>query len=405
MTTNSIALDAVLGNSSPEKGLRLSDRLFASLFDHLVYPQIWEDPEVDIEALGLQEGEHVVAIASGGCNLLNMLTAANVRISALDLSSAHIALNRLKHASVRALESHDEFFNFFGHADQQGNLRIYRDKVAPYLDDTSRAYWEQRAPIRPRIHAFAKNFYGSGVLGRYIGVGHFLARLLGVDLKDILSAKNRQEQVEIFDATIGRVLKRPSVRQALQTPLALYGLGIPVTQFEKLQGDAQSMANVLHDRLRRLACDFDLDTNYFAWQAFGRRYDTEARRAIPRYLQREHYACLRDRIDNVATHRKMATTFLSEQPKASVDAFVLLDAQDWMNDQQLNALWSEIDRTAGLGARVIFRTAGGENILLGRVIPSVLHHWYYEEPLSRRLHQQDRSAIYGGFHLMRRTSS
>ena len=405
MTTNSIAVDAVLGNSPPEKGLRLSDRLFASLFDHLVYPQIWEDPEVDIEALSLQDGEHVVAIASGGCNLLNMLTAANVRISALDLSSAHIALNRLKHASIRALESHDEFFDFFGHADQPGNLRIYRDKVAPYLDHTSRAYWEKRVPFRPRIHAFARNFYGSGVLGRFIGVGHFFARLLGVNLQDILSAKNRQEQVEIFDATIGRVLKHPIVCRALQTPLALYGLGIPIAQFEKLQGDAQSMANVLHDRLRRLACDFNLDTNYFAWQAFGRRYDTEARQAVPRYLQRQHYASLRDRIDNVATHRKMVTNFLSEQPKVSVDAFVLLDAQDWMNDQQLNALWSEIDRTAGPGARVIFRTAGEENILLGRVNPSVLGHWHYEEQLSKRLHQQDRSAIYGGFHLMRRTSS
>jgi S-adenosylmethionine-diacylglycerol 3-amino-3-carboxypropyl transferase len=98
------------------------------------------------------------------------------------------------------------------------------------------------------------------------------------------------------------------------------------------------MAHVVHDRLRRLACDFDLATNYFAWQAFGRRYDTEARQAVPRYLQQEHYAHLRDRIDNVVIHRKIATTFMAEQPKASIDAFVLLDAQDWMNDQQLNAL-------------------------------------------------------------------
>lgn len=402
MATNSIAVDAVLGNSPSEHGLRLSDRLFASLFNHLVYPQIWEDPEVDLEALGLQDGEHVLAIASGGCNLLNMLTAADVRISALDLSRAHIALNRLKHASIRAFESHDEFFNFFGHADQQDNLRLYRDKVAPYLDEASRAYWEKRAPFRPRIHAFTRNFYANGVLGRFIGVSHFFARIFGVNPQDILSAKNRQEQIEIFDATMGRVLKRPMVRRALQTPLALYGLGIPAAQFEKLQGDAPSMAHVVHDRLRRLACDFDLATNYFAWQAFGRRYDTEARQAVPRYLQQEHYAHLRDRIDNVVIHRKIATTFMAEQPKASIDAFVLLDAQDWMNDQQLNALWSEIDRTAGEGARVIFRTAGEENILLGRVNSAVLRHWHYEEQLSKRLHQQDRSAIYGGFHLMRR---
>jgi len=66
-TSHSIAVDAVLGEAQTEKKLRLSDRLFAALFNHLVYPQIWEDPEVDLKALNLKDGEHVVAIASGGC--------------------------------------------------------------------------------------------------------------------------------------------------------------------------------------------------------------------------------------------------------------------------------------------------------------------------------------------------
>ena len=39
--------------------------------------------------------------------------------------------------------------------------------------------------------------------------------------------------------------------------------------------------------------------------------------------------------------------------------YVLLDAQDWMNNEQITALWREIDRTADTrDARVIFRTAG-----------------------------------------------
>ena len=34
----------------------LSERLFALLFSGLVYPQIWEDPEVDMEAMELERG-------------------------------------------------------------------------------------------------------------------------------------------------------------------------------------------------------------------------------------------------------------------------------------------------------------------------------------------------------------
>lgn len=405
MTTKSIAVDAVLGEVPSERGLRLTDRLFAALFNHLVYPQIWEDPEVDLQALRLQDGEHVLAIASGGCNLLNMLTDANVRISALDLSQAHIALNRLKHAGVRAFDRHEDFLTFFGEANCPTNRDRYFQRIAQHLDPESRAYWEKRAPFRRRIDAFTDNFYAKGVLGRFIGASHWAARLFGVNPRDILAASNQQEQAEIFDATMGRVLKRPFVRRALQNPLALYGLGIPAAQFQKLQGDAPSMSMVLHDRLRRLACDFDLSTNYFAWQAFGRGYDLARPEALPRYLQAQHYSTLRARIDQVQIHRMMLTTFLKEQPAGSVDAFVFLDAQDWMNDQQLNALWSEVQRTASPKARVIFRTAGAENILLNRVDGSVLQHWLYARETSETLHLQDRSAIYGGFHLMQRQAA
>jgi len=41
----------------------LSERLFALLFSGLVYPQIWEDPEVDMEAMQLGQGHRVVTSA------------------------------------------------------------------------------------------------------------------------------------------------------------------------------------------------------------------------------------------------------------------------------------------------------------------------------------------------------
>jgi S-adenosylmethionine-diacylglycerol 3-amino-3-carboxypropyl transferase len=78
---------------------------------------------------------------------------------------------------------------------------------------------------------------------------------------------------------------------------------------------------------------------------------------------------------------------------------VLLDAQDWMSDPQLNELWREITRTARPGARVIFRTAAAADLLPGRVDAGVLRRWRYEAELSRDLARRDRSAIYGGFHL------
>jgi S-adenosylmethionine-diacylglycerol 3-amino-3-carboxypropyl transferase len=90
---------------------------------------------------------------------------------------------------------------------------------------------------------------------------------------------------------------------------------------------------------------------------------------------------------------------LASKPARSLDAYVLLDAQDWMTDEQLSALWNEIVRTAKPGARVIFRTAGEETILPGRVPDAVLSRFSYDRDRCRQLTAKDRSSIYGGFHL------
>ena len=95
------------------------------------------------------------------------------------------------------------------------------------------------------------------------------------------------------------------------------------------------------------------------------------------------------------------TDFLRRQDARTVDAYVLLDAQDWMSRAQITALWAEINRTARTGARVIFRTAGEETPLPQMLPAEILAPWRYEEDRSRELHARDRSAIYGGFHLYR----
>jgi S-adenosylmethionine-diacylglycerol 3-amino-3-carboxypropyl transferase len=159
------------------------------------------------------------------------------------------------------------------------------------------------------------------------------------------------------------------------------------------------MADVLLARLERLACDFDLKDNYFAWQAFGRRYATNDRAPLPPYLQRENFARLRKRTSDMTVVHASFTEHLAAQPAASVDAYVLLDAQDWMTDEQLGALWSEIVRTAKPGGRIIFRTAGEETILPGRVPDAILRRFSYDRERCREMTSRDRSSIYGGFHL------
>lgn len=375
----------------------IGERAFTFAFRGLVYPQIWEDPEADLEGLAVTPDTRIIAIASGGCNVLSYLTADPAAITAVDLNPAHIALNRLKNEAVRRL-THEEFHRFFARADDRLNVETYRTKLHPHLDPATRAYWDKRAPVRPRIEAFARGFYRGGLLGHFIGAAHRLAKLLGVDPRIILTARDRAEQRRIFDERIAPLFDRRFVRWLGDHPAALYGLGIPPAQFGELTGGAK-MADVLRQRVETLACDFDLKDNYFAWQAFAREYGRGPDAPLPPYLQAANFDAIRERASRIDIRHANMTEHLATLPANALDRFVLLDAQDWMTDEQLTALWTQMTRVAAPGARILFRTAGIPDIVPGRVPAAVLSRWVYQDAESKRLSTRDRSAVYGATHL------
>lgn len=378
----------------------VQERLFTLAFSGLVYPQIWEDPAIDIEALQLKDGDHVAAIASGGCNILSYITAAPILVTAIDLNPAHIALNKLKSAAARYLPDYPAFHRFFAEADTAENVRAYHAYLKPHLDAGTRNYWESRDRLgRRRIGYFGRNLYRHGLLGAFIGAGHLLARMHGRNPRKMLGARSSAEQRQIFDRELAPLFEKRHIRWLLNRPSALFGLGIPPSQFEALKGNEGHMASVLRARLERLACDFPLANNYFAWQAFGRRYASGGSGPLPPYLERENFDAVRARAGNVEVVHASFTEHLKGLPDASRDGYVLLDAQDWMTNEQLNALWTEIGRTAKPGARVIFRTAGEETILPGRIDGAILARFDYNAEACRKFTARDRSSIYGGFHL------
>jgi len=379
----------------------LLERTFTLAFRGLVYAQIWEDPLVDLEALAVTPNCHIVTIASGGCNVLSYLTANPRAITAVDLNTAHIAFNKLKLTAARHLPDHASFFRFFGRADDKANVRAYHACVRPHLDATTRRYWEGRDLTgRRRINAFGKNIYKRGLLGSFIGSAHLLAKLYKIDLSELSTAESLEVQREIFDRKLAPLFRKKFVRWLIDQPASLFGLGIPPAQYKALaQDDDAGIHKVLHDRLEKLACGFVIKDNYFAAQAFGRGYGTSSDASLPPYLQAVHYADVVARVGRVDIRHANFIDFLGQSAAASLDRFVLLDAQDWMTDAQLNQLWSELTRVAKPGARVLFRTAAAPSLLPGRVADAILDRWDYRGAESLDYTARDRSAIYGGVHL------
>jgi S-adenosylmethionine-diacylglycerol 3-amino-3-carboxypropyl transferase len=400
--TQKIIADSVY-KSRPWSFNTLPDRLFARLFRGLVYPQIWEDPVCDMNALGLSTDDHIVCIASGGCNVMSYLTANPASVAVVDLSPWHVELCRLKLLAARELPGYKAFFDLFGNANTVENGNHFEEYLIPAMPAEAAAFWNKRMGFGQRKSMFSRGFYRFGALGRFIGIVHLVARMMRVDLQKLLISKNLEDQRVFFEEQIAPLYRSWFVKFMARRRFSLFGLGIPPAQYDKLAASSpDGVVSVLEERTRKLFCDFPITDNYFAWQAAARGYKPDGTGPLPPYLKRENFASLAAPAARVTVQNRSITDFLQDMPSDSKTVFVLLDAQDWMDDQQLNKLWQEITRTAAQGARVLFRTGGRDNILPGRVAPDHLAQWSYDAEASAKAFQEDRSAIYGGVHLYHR---
>jgi len=97
--------------------------LFLKFFrSGITFNQTWEDFDVDQKILHLDGNDILLAITSGGCNILNACLLGPKKIFAIDSNTAQNHLLRLKIASIKTL-NYSEFWGFFG----EGKTAQYRD--------------------------------------------------------------------------------------------------------------------------------------------------------------------------------------------------------------------------------------------------------------------------------------
>ena len=408
MSSEQDSLRGAVEQKDVSKKQSVLQKLFAVWFDAFVYNQIWEDPRVDLQALKLDETSRVLAISSGGCNVLNYLLESPHSVTAVDLNRHHIYLLNLKIAALKFLPTYEDFFAFFGYGKSARTIENYERFIAPQLDGETRKFWESNSLVGKLTHGKRINFFKKGGLYDHSRNGYFLrffhkfARLVGSRPEEVLKAQTPEEQAELYEKYIAPFFDSFVIKAIGKMPVTMFGLGIPPQQYDELKKDLDADANLIDvykERTKRLAVDYPIYENYFAWQAFARKYDTENRQAVPEYLKAENYATLRKNAARIRTKIGSITEELKNEPAGAFNRFVFLDAQDWMNAAMMTELWSAIAARSVPGARVIFRTAGAASPIETNLPAELRDRFVYEEDLSKELFKQDRASIYGGFHL------
>lgn len=407
MSSEQLVLNAVKQKQVSKKQSVLQ-KLFAVWFDAFVYNQIWEDPRVDIEALELDKDSRVLTISSGGCNALNYLVETPQNVTAVDLNRHHIFLLNLKITALKYLPNYEDFFAFFGYGKHDKNKDNYQTYIAPNLDADTKKFWESNSLIGRITHGKRINFFKKAGLYEHSRNAHFLrifnkfSQIMGCKPEEILKAKTPEEQLKLYEKYLEPFFNSFFIKAVGKMPVTLFGLGIPPQQYDELKKDLDADGNIIdiyRERAKKLAVEYPIYENYFAWQAFARKYDTENRQAVPEYLKEENYEVLKANVDKISTKNGSVTEEIKQNEFGTFNRFVFLDAQDWMNAEMMTELWNAIAEKSESGSRIIFRTAGITSPLEKNLPKELFDKFDYKQELSKELFKQDRASIYGGFHL------
>ncbi len=121
---------------------------------------------MDHRVFNLTESDHIITIASAGCNVLDYIIEG-ASVTAVDFNLCQIALTELKKVAIINLD-YDQFFEIFSKSNMKLLQAVYKDKLRPFLTKPSAEFWDDG------IYSI-KSFMYSGTSGN---MSYFLFRYL-----------------------------------------------------------------------------------------------------------------------------------------------------------------------------------------------------------------------------------
>jgi len=349
--------------------------------DRLFFAQVREDARVELRALRPQPDERVVVVSSGGCTALSLLAAGAAEVHAVDVNRSQNHLVELKYAAVTEL-SRREAIGFLGgdSMSEIGRTSLYnaiRDRLSP----AARAYWDAH---REQV---ARGVLDAGVSERFIAVVCWLVRHVVHNpalVRRMLACRSLEDQRRLFERQwntrrwrwlFAVLLNRWSMSRAYDARF-----------FEKV--GRRDFAEHFRQLATHVLTEVAIADNYFLRKMLAGTYALEHPEGVPPYLTAHGVRAIRNGDGSLLLVDGGVTEHLRSLPDASVDCFALSNICEWLDVHDVATLFSEVERVAAPGARVVFR-----NFVGWTELPATCTRLVERSGLGTELIRSDRSGV------------
>jgi len=348
-------------------------------FNLIRYAQVWEDADVLLEALDINENDNVLSIASAGENAFALLSKGPKKVYAIDLSHDQIMCTEFKAKAYEYLD-YDECMKLIGVFEEDDRLKLY-EKIKDKLSEDAQKYFEDN----PQIVKIGIIHTGKFENYFHIFAHKVLPLIHSKKVRDeLLEKKTEEERIEFYDK------KWDNLRWEL-----LFRIFFSKTVMGKLGRDKafyryvkENCAENLLKRTKYAFTKLDTSENSYLYYIFNNRYD----KALPYAYRKENFEAIKNNIGRLEILKESVETFIDRDDVEYISKYNLSDIFEYMSDEQMQMIVKKMFEKSHEGTRIAYW-----NMLADKRASKYFDNLDYKEELSNELLAKDKAFFYSKF--------
>ena len=367
-------------------------------FSLIRYSQCWEDTEVLLESLNIQENDICFGILSAGDNVFSMLAENPKKVVALDISFPQIALAKLKKEVFNSL-SYEEMLEFMGVMKSDKRIEIY-DRIKENLDKEVKEYWDFNK------EAIQKGIIHAGKFEKFFKI--FREKILPFvhskkQIEKLLEKKSRQERIEYYDKYWN------NFRWKLMFKLffSKYIVGKLGRDKEFFRYAEKNISEEMKERSRYALCELNPYENPYINYILTGNYRKDC---LPYFLRKENFDKIIKNLHKVEILQSSVEEYL-DQIDFKIDKFNLSDIFEYMSAENYSKLMGKIYDNAENNAllaywnlivernseKLDYKKTHSEIAVTGKETNVNGKKYERMKELDRKLHENDMTFFYTDF--------
>lgn len=298
-------------------------------FSLIRYSQCWEDTEVLLESLNIQENDICFGILSAGDNVFSMLAENPEKVVALDISFPQIALAKLKKEVFNSF-SYDEMLEFMGVTKSDRRIEMY-DRIKENLDKEVKEYWDFNR------EAIENGIIHTGKFEKFFKI--FREKILPFvhnrkRVEKLLEDKPEQERMEYYDNHWN------NFRWKLMFKLffSKYIVGKLGRDKEFFRYAEKNISEEMKERSRYALCELSPHENPYINYILTGNYRKDC---LPYFLRKENFDKIRKNLHKVEIIQSSVEEYL-DNIDYKIDKFNLSDIFEYMSVENYSKLMEKI---------------------------------------------------------------